>query len=238
MRLTTSAETSSDLPATSDAIFQSHTDAYDLFVDLSTSLPISSDSSPAKILSLEESSDSGPRPVSYAFADLPLYRSLVLLDDSPTSITISSTLSRSGGLWLLAFEIMERVWRLCVGVCEYAIGRGRVEGEIKLDDGDEDAEPLLDTDAVPDAVDPDDTIPEEDEAIRRARLILRQLHHHSFHLYKRLSEVFQHRSARAVDLSAAELKQLTGKSIGGAQASDRRFWQSLARRWGMLDTIS
>ena len=222
-----------DHTVTSDAIFRSHTTAYDLFIDLSSSLPLSSDSQTPVLVMPDPDNNASARPISYAFTDLPLYRSLVMLDGSPSSVTVTGTLSRSGGLWLLAFDLAERIWRLCVGVCEYAVGRGRV-GSVHLAPGDEDAEPLMGSIEDRDNVE-GDIVDIEDEAARRGRLILKLLDHHSYHLSQRLRDVTSPSASLPTTLSPGELKLLTGTLLGAAgDSAETRFWQAVARRWGFL----
>lgn len=208
-------------PATSDAIYRSHPRSYDVFIDLSCS--------PCAVLSSSPNAET--QPLTYTFADLPLYRSLLLLSTSPPSVHTTST-----GLWMLAFELLERVWRLCVGVCEYAIGRGRV-GDIRIGEdegqvsGEEDARLLRDMEE-PDGFDGG----EEDEAVRKGRLILRQFQHNSYHLHARLREVTK--GDLTGRLTEAQLRELCGtrwNMFGGKVGStaEGRLWSHLARVWGM-----
>ncbi|ORY33712.1 hypothetical protein BCR39DRAFT_518735 [Naematelia encephala] len=227
---------------TSDAIFKSHATIWDVYLDLSSSPPTLF--TPA----------TSPRPLTYTFGDLPLYRSLLLLRASPAQVTVASHLTRTGGAWLVAFELFERVWRLCVGMCEYAIGRGRVIGDhdisledddLTLEDGEEDARVLVGDD-IEDAVDeeeeeeedqggyneedrllPGDEAEEQrDEAVRTGRLVLKQLWHNSYHLYATLSNV-RRKSGReeSEELSEAELRELVGgKWFGNIQETEKAIF--------------
>lgn len=257
-------------------MFKSHTDGYDMFIDLSESLPnLGEDDDirsprakplPAPTI-LVCHPRSGQKPTAssttYAFGDLALYRSLVLLDQSPRGVRAEtvgfSATNRSGGLWLVVFEMLERIWHLCVGVCEFALGRGNVgSGPIALPDGEEDAQRLLTadiSDLLDDATQPDsdddgdddeDGLDEPsassstarsssvpDDTARRGRLILDQLHHNAYHLYARLVGV----AAGGWELSDANLRSLTGASRlspwGGRGSGDAQFWLRLARTWNV-----
>lgn len=173
---------SSDTLATSDAIYRSHPKSYDIYIDFASSLSpqpdVPTSASPHDVTVLSSlAPNTEPRPLSYLFSDLPLYRSLLMLDQSPSTVSISGRLSRQGGWWLFAFEVFERCWSLCVGVCEYATGRGRV-GEIALKDGEDDARLLGPEDLL---IGDDGEAVAEDEAVRRGRLILRQFWHQTYH---------------------------------------------------------
>jgi hypothetical protein len=201
--------------------------------------------------------------VTYAFNDLALYRSLVLLDQSPHSVRAEtvgfSATSRTGGMWLLMFEVLERLWSLCVGVCEFAVGRGSVgasgSGQIALEDGEEDAHLLrADISDLPD--DDDDNYDDDndehgdglstrdpvgnnvpDESARRGRLILDQLHHNAHHLYARLITT----AAGGWELTDDNLRALMGASRlswRGRNAADAKFWLALARTWNVEPTVA
>lgn len=241
---------------TTDVVYKSHTDAYDMFIDFSASMP-SEDydiRAPRKgvpaplILGCTPSAKGKPTTstVTYAFGDMALYRSLLLLDSSPPGVhaeTVGfSYTSRSGGVWLIIFEMLERMWSLCVGVCEFALGRGRV-GDIALGEDDDDARRLLTTDVAElagtngeyddeeQSSDDDSSLP--DGMARRGRLILDQLHHNAYHLYARLLAV----AAGQWELSDADLRELTGTSRlspwGGRKSAESQFWLALARTWNI-----
>ncbi|WWD17777.1 hypothetical protein CI109_102218 [Kwoniella shandongensis] len=250
------------IATTSDAIYRSHHNVYDVFIDLS-SIPLSSFTDPhlhqtpelptsiptPRILSTY---NQPPTPITYSFADLPLYRSLLLLSSSPP--TVHAGISKTGGWWLLAFELIERAWKLCVGVCEFAVGRGG--GQVHLEDGEEDARLLDDTVDL----DLDNGIitsleeaeaeaeaegEEEDEAVRRGRLILRQFQHNTFHLNHQLRSTINSRprsrtngqvtSSASSPLTNTELRYLVGSKWfgGGGVGPEGRFWQDIARVWGV-----
>ncbi|EJT49883.1 endopeptidase [Trichosporon asahii var. asahii CBS 2479] len=232
----------------------SHTDAYDMFIDMSDVLSVLGDidvrsldkfQSPPPILQCQPEVGKKPstRVVTYSFADLGLYRSLVLLDQSPrgvraTTVGFTAT-NRSGGMWLVVFELLESMWHLCVGVCDFALGRGRVG--IQLEDSedarllrDADVHSLLDNyddeDDIAMSTEPDDgSIP--DDTARRGRLILDQFHHNAYHLYARLISV----SAGSWELTPAQLKELTGRWTGGNE--EERQWLALARNWNVEPAI-
>jgi hypothetical protein len=246
---------------TTDTVFKSHTDGYDMFIDLSNSLPLLGDEEDIRaprdaalpaptVLACHPRSGQKPTATStsYAFADLALYRSLVLLDQSPRGVRAEtvgfSATNRAGGIWLVVFEMLERVWNLCVGVCEFAMGRGDVGGPIALPEGEEDARRLLATDMSELIGDEGDeetydeapimsssTIP--DDIARRGRLILDQLHHNAYHLYARLITV----AAGGWELTDDHLLTLTGASRlnpwGGRGSAEAQFWLRLARTWNV-----
>jgi hypothetical protein len=125
---------------------------------------------------------------------------------------------------------VDRVWTICAGVCEYAVGRGRVgAGALSLgpdegdEDGDENTQLLLDDEGE------DGTeLGEEDEAVRRGRLILRQLHHNTFHLHASLASLRVGDGAGGM-LSLKQVREVTGKWI--VKEDEARFYSDLARRW-------
>lgn len=175
--------------------------------------------------------------ITYAFPDIPLYRSLLLLQLSPPSVTISSKLGVRGNLWVWAFEVLERAWNLCKGVCEYALGQGNV-GDIALSEGEEDAR-LIDDQAPGDSLIDDEDEDEregsasEAEAVRVGRLLLRQFHHNTYHLHARLQAV---RRGTGGPLTETEVRELVGRSwrLGRLLGSDEgRWWNSLATTWGI-----
>jgi hypothetical protein len=147
-------------------------------------------------------------------------------------------------MWLWAFELLERAWRLCRGVCEYALGQGNV-GDVRLEEGEEDArliDPHSYLDSTSDTEGEDDDGEDEedgpgagreDEAIRVGRLLVRQFHHNTYHLHSRLKSV---RRGTGGKLTEAELKELCGKSWRWSSVSDSaegKWWIDLARMWGV-----
>ncbi|ORX36087.1 hypothetical protein BD324DRAFT_630100 [Kockovaella imperatae] len=250
------------IATTSDAIYKSHPSAYDIYIDLSASHYSESSTSSrpsAPVYASQPNVQSDPKLVTYAFSDLPLYRSLLLLSSSPSNVTVGQTLSKSGGLWLVAFELLEKVWRLCVGVCEFAVGRGSV-GDIRLEAGEENDPLFGEYDESPPEIgtlanlgniaaegsDYNDDGAEgdglstdvgEEESIRRGRLVLRQFHHQSYHFYRRLKQL--RRGDGGDGLTEAELRELCGTSRwtiwGGDPGStvEGKWWTALARRWGI-----
>ncbi|KAK4685496.1 hypothetical protein P7C73_g4659, partial [Tremellales sp. Uapishka_1] len=177
---------------TSDKIFKSQTKAYDLFIDFSLPQPVITSNTAGEI--------------GYTFGDLPLYR------------TLSPEANLQGGYWLVAYNVYEKLWNLCVGVCEFAIGKGRIDGPIRLplEDGQaEEGEPLL----------VDEGELGEGNEIRKGRMVLRQLHHNTFHLYRRLREV---QGGAEGPPSDAQLRGL-GRWWGKQEA----FWRDLSVVWGV-----
>ncbi|WVQ85234.1 hypothetical protein IAT38_007399 [Cryptococcus sp. DSM 104549] len=255
------------IATTSDVIYRSHPTSYDLFIDLSSiphSTPAPAPSGHAldqtfsaptpPILSTYHQPSGNPTSVTYAFSDLPLYRSLLLLSSSPP--TVHAGVSKTGGWWLLAFELLERVWRLCVGVCEFAVGKGSVgatsstgsggDGYIRLEEGEEDARLLGGDDedelvsalenASTTPIDDEDSASQEDEAVRQGRLILRQLQHNTYHVHSSLREVLAKRprgSEAAGALTAPEVKVLAGSRWLTGSGGEARFWVDVARVWGL-----
>ena len=148
---------------------------------------------------------------------------------------------------MIAFELLERVWALCVGVCDYAIGRGRGNGEdyghgsIRIDGVDDASGERGEEDArLLDHVDEDtlEEVGEEDQAIRTGRLLLRQLQHDSFHLHARLRAVIIRSAGDGDMLTEAQLRELCGTrwsffggSVGGT--AEGKWWNDLARVWGL-----
>ena len=143
-------------------------------------------------------------------------------------------------MWLWAFELLERAWRLCRGVCEYALGQGNV-GDVRLEGGEEDAR-LIDPHSVLDSTDGEADSEEdedgvgagrEDEAIRVGRLLVRQFHHNTYHLHSRLKSV---RRGTGGKLTETELKELCGKSWRWSRLGDTaegKWWIDLATIWGV-----
>ena len=167
------------------------------------------------------------------------------LQRSPASVSLSTQLSASGGIWLFFFELCERAYALCKGVCEYALGVAPV-GYIRLDNGEEDAR-LLDSPGLAGVAEAelqdeeeenelDESRPKsdsEDEAVRVGRLLLRQFHHNTYHLYKRLRKVH---SSSAKPLTEPELRVLCKKDWSWgpiAQKPESRWWIALAHVWGV-----
>ncbi|WWC58490.1 uncharacterized protein I303_101033 [Kwoniella dejecticola CBS 10117] len=233
------------IATTSDAIYKSHHAVYDMFIDLS-SVPLTNSASVENtptphIFSTFHQPKNTLAPVTYAFGDLSLYKSLLLLTSSPP--TVHAGMSKTGGWWLLAFEVMERAWKLCVGVCEFAVGRGRVgeEGHLRLDEGEEDARLLGGEEEIittpPGGEEEEEDNEPEDEAIRRGRLILRQMHHETYHLHSRLKEVIESRprgeGSRMSPLTQSELRLLVGSRWPLSGQGESQFWSDIATVWGM-----
>jgi hypothetical protein len=119
---------------------------------------------------------------------------------------------------------VDRVWTICAGVCEYAVGRGRVgAGALSVgpDEGDENTQLLPDDEG-------EEEDKEEDEAVRRGRLILRQLHHNTFHLHASLVASRVGDGAGGM-LSLKQVREVTGKWI--VKEDEARFYSDLAGRW-------
>ena len=125
-----------------------------------------------------------------------------------------------------------------MGVCEYAIGRGKVAGELRINEddenveGEEDARLLGDLDE--DELEEETT--EEDEAVRKGRLILRQFQHNSYHLHGRLKSAIK--DASQPRLTEPQLRELCGTrwnlfGISLSETDEGRWWITLAKVWGM-----
>lgn len=138
---------------------------------------------------------------------------------------------------MVAYNFVEKVWQICYGVCGFGLALG--QGAVRLEDGEEDAR-LLDNegltleDEVGEGEVGEGSSGEDDEAVQRGRIILRQLQHHTLHLYKRLRAV--HKGAE--ELKEAELRELCGYSNRWFRSSrlgeeEARFWVDLASRWGI-----
>jgi hypothetical protein len=227
--LRNAADTVTDVIGTSDKILLSHNKAYDLSIDLSGTIPDPNPDSPSSStahphVEINYTSPEAPyiRPASYTFSDIPLYKSLQAIANSFTSVSPSSG-SAGDDWWMTIYDLLDRVWSICAGVCEYAVGRGRV-GALALSEDDEDAR------LIPDLDDDGDERSEgeegEDEAVRRGRMITRQLHHNTFHLQERLKAL---RLERGEAPTLRQVRELTGKWI--VKEEDARFWMDLARRW-------
>jgi hypothetical protein len=234
----------------------SHTKLYDLSIDLSSCNPIptypssDSDSNPDPI-SISISDNAPPQPAQtpllvqgqaiiyqttptsqhpiladYTFADIPLYKLLSVT--SPTSSSLGAT---KGDWWITFYNLLDQVYNLCAGVCEYAVGRGqigaislsegqgqgRVRGQGSGDgDGEEEGDSLLQN---------EDSIDEVSKEGRRGQMILRQLYHHSYHLHLLLDAVVTPGQVIAM----GQVRELTGKWF--VNADDHKFWLDLARRW-------
>ena len=220
--------------ATSDAIFRLHPTAYDIFVDLSN--PHAPELTSTSLRG--GSGDGSPQAVGYAFADLPLYRSLVRLAGDPAP----------AGLWMFALEVLERVWRVCVGVCDYARGRAgsgagagwRLGSGLGLGRGDEEEEEDEGARLLRVTEEDGSEGDEEEEAARRGRLVLGQLQHNSFHLHARLRAVTSTSGSadKGERLTEPQLRELCGTrwSLFGAgdlaATAEGRWWDDLARLWG------
>ncbi|ODN91998.1 hypothetical protein L198_05670 [Cryptococcus wingfieldii CBS 7118] len=234
------------IATTSDVIFKSHPKIYDLFIDLSlVPLQDAMDSAPTAPPPsiLASAPTTPPAPLTYAFSDLPLYRSLLLLTSSPP--TVHAGLWRQGGWWLIIYQVLERAWNLCKGVCEFAVGQGALGGPIQLADGEEEAR-LLENDTEDDLLDLLSEADEherevqvshqepEAEPTRQGRLILRQLVHNSYHTHTRLSSVLsaRPRGEQSIgQLTEQEVRELAGRWAG---KDDVRFWRGIARGWSAV----
>ena len=103
------------------------------------------------------------------------------------------------------------------------------EDRDEQDEGEEDARLLGDVDEG------DVYAEEEDEAVRRGRLVARQFWHNTYHLHTRLSGVV----AGSGRLTENQLRVLCGarwtpfaRAVG--ETDEGRWWGHLARRWGLI----
>ena len=149
--------------------------------------------------------------------------------------------------WMTLYDLMDRVWSLCTGVCEYAIGKGRV-GEISLGvdrdrdprgDGEEEETRLLDDEDDDDdegadgEEDGDEDEREMNSDVGKGRMIMRQLYHNTHHLHQRLDQLrLEGDNGGARGITKAQARRLTGQWI--VSEDDIRFWTDLSRRWGIL----
>ena len=199
-------------------------------------------------------SNQGSTEVTYAFADLPLYKTL--LDPPGTNPTSAASPRRTKrGWWLVFYDVVTGVFEVCRGVCEYALAlnlvRGNGEGGVKLDEGEEDARelnfglsdedaPLLSrtsgagevTASVDDFVGDDGAFEEnggeEEESVLVGRQILRILGHNTHHLYEQMRMMGAKTPGRR--LGEGEIRLLAGR---WARAEERSWWWSLAKTWGL-----
>lgn len=73
---------------------------------------------------------------------------------------------------------------------------------------------------------------EEDGAVRRGRLILRQLYHSTYHLHARMVQVVVN-GRRGKQIGDKEVKELTGTKLF-VSAEEVKFWRDLARHWDLV----
>lgn len=155
-------------------------------------------------------------------------------------VNLASDTTPAGGSgddwWMTLYDLMDRVWSLCTGVCEYAVGKGRV-GEISLGldrdrdyggegdrDGEEDAR-LLDDQDIQDGQEEGDM--EMESEVGKGRMIMRQLYHNTHHLHQRLQDL----SLDDGGITKGQARRLTGQWI--VSEDDIRFWTDLRCRWGI-----
>lgn len=167
--------------------------------------------------------------MTYAFSDIPLYRTLQAISTAhPTGGGGGGR--RTDDWWLTLYGLLDTFWAVCAGVCEYAVGRGRV-GAIALsssratEQGDEDARLLHGDDDDGESINALAGERESDEMATRGRLIMRQLYHNTHHLHARLREV----DIGAGDLTSRQARELTGQWV--VSKDEIQFWTTLARHW-------
>ena len=84
----------------------------------------------------------------------------------------------------------------------------------------------------PSNVDGSNDTEDVNDAVRIGRLILAQLHHHTYHLHTLLRSV---RGRKTGVMTESELKELVGKwtwgDVGGSP--DGKWWIDLAKVWGL-----
>jgi hypothetical protein len=220
-----------DVPlATSDAIYKTRPDMWDLFVDFSdTKLPSVQTAEAAILSTLEETprTDTPPpvisasypaaegklatKTLSYTFSDIPLYRGLAAVITSPDS-------AMSGGLstafWTTAYTVFGALYGFCIGVCEFALGRAyTANGPVRLGDSEE-------HDRLLDLSDADDT------ETQGGPQVIHHLSHHTHHLHARLKLLIAQKGPR--QLTSREMSSL---GLSAWSELDREFVQSLIRDW-------
>jgi hypothetical protein len=159
--------------------------------------------------------------VGYTFSDIPLYK-------------LVSTTTTTSDWWITFYDLYNKVYTICAGVCEYAVGRGQV-GSISLQgdslgQGDGRGLDEEEEDGLLQNQDEDDNDNEEDERkgneeTRRGQMILRRFYHHSYHLRALLDTV--HTSGEVMTMG--QVRELTGK--WRVTGDEYKFWSDLARRW-------
>jgi hypothetical protein len=156
--------------------------------------------------------------VGYTFSDIPLYK-------------LVSTSTTTSDWWITFYDLFDRIYSMCAGVCEYAVGRGQVgislgddsrQGDGRGLDGED--ESLLQRE---DEVGNEEDEGEEggNEESRRGQMILRRVYHHSYHLRALLDTV--HTSGEVMTMG--QVRELTGK--WRVTGEEYKFWSDLARRW-------
>ena len=170
------------------------------------------------IIHITSPSSHTPIQVGYTFSDIPLYK-------------LVSTTTTTSDWWITFYDLYNKVYTICAGVCEYAVGRGQVgislgddnhsrQGDGRGLDGEEDS--LLQRE---DEEDEDEGEEGGNEETRRGQLILKRFHHHSYHLRALLDTV--HTSGEV--MTTGQVRELTGKwRVSGEEYT---FWSDLARRW-------
>jgi hypothetical protein len=155
--------------------------------------------------------------VGYTFPDIPLYK-----------LVSTST----PDWWITFYDLYNKVYTICAGVCEYAVGRGQV-GSISLQgdsigqgdgrglDGEEEDGLLQNQDEDQN----EEGEREGNEESRRGQMILRQFYHHSYHLRALLDTV--HTPGQVMTMG--QVRELTGK--WRVTGDVFKFWSDLARRW-------
>ncbi|EIW72588.1 hypothetical protein TREMEDRAFT_25151 [Tremella mesenterica DSM 1558] len=142
------------IATTSDAIYRSHPNSYDLFLDLSPLhlRPVIPSLSPPFLTDEETFSDPRifssltspniPTEITYSFSDVPLYKSLL----SPPGLSQNLTTALDVGVnkrrwWLVFYDVVSGLWTVCRGVCDYALALNLVR-PVRLDEGEEDAQEI------------------------------------------------------------------------------------------------
>ena len=149
----------------------------------------------------------------YTFSDIPLYK-------------LVSTPTTTPDWWITFYDLFDKVYSICAGVCEYAVGRGQVGISLPgdshsrqgLGEGEEEAE-LLQNDDV------DDGEGGEGNEAKRGQMILRQFYHHSYHLGALLDNITTPGEA----VTMGQVRELTGK--WRVTGDESKFWSDLAKRW-------
>ena len=148
----------------------------------------------------------------YTFSDIPLYK-------------LVSTPTTTPDWWITFYDLFDKVYSICAGVCEYAVGRGQVGISLSGDNhsrqglGEGEEEELLQ-----DAEGNEEGEGEADEA-KKGQMILRQFYHHSYHLGALLDNITTPGEA----MTMGKVRELTGK--WRVTGEEYKFWSDLAKRW-------
>lgn len=144
--------------------------------------------------------------------------------------------------WITFYDLVDRVWSVCTGVCEYAIGKGRIGG-ISLPEeqhGGDEGVRLIDGNCDGDEIQ-EDVDMDMGSQVGRGRMIIRQLYHNTHHLHQRLAQIqsdidLAERNGNGSGVTKSHVRWLGRQWIVGID--DIRFWNDLARRLGFGSSSS